>query len=225
MPSEAWRKPPVARTLVKICGLKSREHVEASSEAGATAIGFMFAPSKRRIEVEAARSIAAVLPANHPDLVGVFVNADVGEMNTICQEVGLDVIQLSGDEHPDILTELEGRVWKGIRLPVGTTLDEAHRSIEPWLSSSRPVEALLIDAAVAGAYGGTGHRADWELAAQLAADYPVILAGGLNPHNVEEAIQQVKPLGVDVSSGVEREGTKASDLIRAFVVASCSATP
>ncbi len=209
---------------VKICGLRSSDHVEVAAKAGAASIGFMFAPSRRRIEVEAARSIANQLNRNRPELVGVFVNADVAEMMTVRRSVGLDVIQLAGDESPTVLEELQGRIWKVLRFPAGTTLQDAREAIDPWLNGNHPVEAILVDASVPGAYGGTGHRADWQLAGELASLFPVILAGGLTPSNAAEAIRQVQPMGVDVSSGVEVDGIKDPDLIRDFLLAAHSTT-
>jgi phosphoribosylanthranilate isomerase len=196
------------------------EHAQVTAAAGASAIGLMFAPSRRRIDVDVARTITASLSPSGPLVVGVFVNAGPEELLSTQEAAGLDVIQLSGDEPTAITAQLAGaRVWKALRFPVGTRVETARRMIEPWLERSNAVEAVLIDAAVAGAYGGTGHRADWQLIGTLAEEYPLVLAGGLDPRNVAGAIDQVGPTGVDVSSGVEMSGQKDAALIEEFIKA------
>lgn len=220
MPSVALGNRPVFEPVIKICGLKSADQALAAHRAGATALGLNFAPSKRRITIEEGNAIASALPMGRPTLAGVFVNADIATLETTARAVGLDVLQLSGDEDPAVLTTLsEYRIWKALRFAPSTTLDDARSAVDRWLDMPHPVEVVLIDAAVQGAYGGTGHRADWDLVATLAVDYPVVLAGGLNPANVGSAIEQTHPLGVDVASGVERDGVKDAALIEAFVVA------
>ena len=204
---------------MKICGLRDTTSALAASEAGATAIGFMLAPSRRRIAPTGAREILERLPIGTglPLAVGVVVNESPVSISRLVDETGLDLIQLSGDEEPSVLDNLQIRIWKVLRFPAGTGLDGARRAIEPWFDHARPVEAILLDASVAGHYGGTGHVADWDLAAHLAREYPVILAGGLNPENVATAIDVVRPFGVDVSSGVETDGIKDPARITAFV--------
>jgi phosphoribosylanthranilate isomerase len=178
----------------------------------------MFAPSKRQIDVELAREITSSLPSVRPAVVGVFVNASPGELLATRDAATLDVLQLSGDESPTVMADLEGaRVWKALRFPAGTNVELARRMIEPWLNAASPVETVLVDAAISGAYGGTGHRADWTLIAGLTEQYPLVLAGGLAPVSVAEAIEQVRPAGVDVSSGVETDGQKDPALIQSFV--------
>lgn len=208
---------------IKICGLRDMRLAKAAVSAGAGALGFMFAESRRRVSPEDVTRILDELPAERPLAVGVVVNPTANHINTIIRESGIDVIQLSGDESSDLLDEVDIPVWKALRFEAGTTLDEAIRTIEPWLPAVRPAAMILLDAAVPGQYGGTGHRADWELAAQLAERYPVILAGGLTPGNVAEAIARVGPIGVDVSSGVEVDGSKDVRLIEDFIVASRAA--
>jgi phosphoribosylanthranilate isomerase len=208
----------VADPVIKICGIRSVPHALTSATAGATAIGLMFAPSKRRVELDLALQIVSSLPADAPLKVGVFVNADPVEMLATKRAVGLDILQLSGDESVSILADLDGaRVWKALRFAEGTDVESARRLIDPWFTAAIPVEKVLIDAAVRGAYGGTGHRADWHLFSQLMDDYPLVLAGGLNPVNVADAINLAKPAGVDVSSGVETSGHKDPELIHSFV--------
>jgi phosphoribosylanthranilate isomerase len=176
----------------------------------------MLAPSKRQVTPAEAADMVRSIQAPGVNSVGVVVNLDASEANALRHSTSVDIIQLSGNEGFDILNDLDGRVWKAFRFPAGTSLEAARRQIDPWLTASHPVEAVLLDASVAGAFGGTGHRADWELAARLSEGYPLILAGGLTPDNVSQAISLVQPFGVDVSSGVERDGVKDAPRIREF---------
>jgi phosphoribosylanthranilate isomerase len=207
-------------TIVKICGLRSIEHTLAAVEAGADLLGFIFAPSRRQVspaEVAAIRDAVYAAPGGaQVGLVGVFVNETPRRMIALARECGLDAIQLSGDEDaqimPDLVADrLECHVIKALRL-AGAPAEQG------WLQSSFSPR-LLVDAHVPGAYGGAGVVADWNRAAALAAQYSVILAGGLTPDNVGAAIRRVRPWGVDVSSGVETDGVKDSAKIRAFIAA------
>ena len=199
--------------IVKICGLRAIEHALVAAEAGADLIGLVFAPSKRRVEPEAAAALVAALRAHEVGrrlrVVGLFVNEPAAHINALSAQVGLDFVQLSGDEEPALADALALPVIKAIRLD-GSAREAA------WLCqpAHRP---LMVDAHVPGAYGGTGQRADWERAAQLAEERPVLLAGGLTPENVADAVMEVRPWGIDVSSGVERDGVKDEGRIRAFV--------
>lgn len=203
--------------LIKIDGFRDVISARAAVAAGAGAIGFILAPSRRQISPDSIAAILGELPAGRPPIVGVFVNESPGAIDDIVHVSGVDVIQLAGDELPSILDRLDYPVWKTLRFEAGTTIDEASRIVESWLSPSRPVQAVLVDAAVPGSYGGSGHVADWDLAAGLAKTYPVILAGGLTPANVAGAIATVRPVGVDVSSGVEVDGAKDPARIEAFI--------
>lgn len=209
--------------MIKICGLRDSATASAAVAAGAGALGFMLAPSRRRIDPESIAPILAALPAARPPAVGIFVNESPDTIDDIVRIAGIEVVQLSGDETPDILERLDHRVWKALRFAAGTTLGDASRIVEPWVASRRPVQAVLVDASVPGHYGGTGHVADWNLAARLAERYPVILAGGLTVESVAEAIETVRPIGVDVSSGVEVDGVKDPARIEAFIQASRAA--
>lgn len=209
--------------MVKICGLSDVIAARAAIDSGATAVGFVLAESRRQVSPAAIAAILDQLPTERPLAVGVFVNETAAQSNAASNEAGLDVVQLSGDESPDILGGLDRPVWKAFRFKAGTTVDEACRAIDPWLLRSFPVQAVLVDAALVGSYGGSGHQADWDLAALLADRYPVILAGGLNASNVANAILTVRPIGVDVSSGVEFDGKKDFPSIEAFVANSLTA--
>jgi phosphoribosylanthranilate isomerase len=147
--------------------------------------------------------------------VGVFVNAPRVEIEAIADDCHLDLVQLSGDEPPEFLHALGPSALKGIR---PTLPEEALADAARFARSTSP--ALLVDAYRPGEYGGTGHTGDWELARTLAAQYPILLAGGLTPDNVAAAVAQVRPWGVDVASGVESSpGKKDAGKMAAFVQA------
>lgn len=205
------------RPVIKICGLRDAELVQVAVDAGATAIGFMLAESRRRVSLDEIADIRKRTDLGPVRAVGVTVNESAATLNELRETARLDALQLSGDEDPAILDDLDGIVWKALRFEPGTTVDAASREIEPWLDHHRRVEVVLVDAYVRGMYGGSGHQADWDLARQLSERYPVVLAGGLSPDNVSGAVEQATPLGVDVSSGVETDQRKDPDKIRRFV--------
>ncbi|MBO9343822.1 MAG: phosphoribosylanthranilate isomerase [Roseiflexus sp.] len=208
---------------VKICGVRTRDHALTAVDAGADMIGLVFAPSRRRIEPDDAAVIAAAVRTAADDrrrqvsLIGVFVNDDVTRIRKIATLCGLDGIQLSGDEPVAYAADLAPfLVIKAIRFD-----NSAHE--RDWLSEDQAHVRLLVDAHVPGSYGGAGVVADWDRAADLARRRPLLLAGGLTPANVAEAIRYVRPWGVDVSSGVESNGVKDHQKIRAFVAAARAA--
>ncbi|MGB9825129.1 MAG: phosphoribosylanthranilate isomerase [Desulfofundulus sp.] len=197
---------------VKICGITDISSALVAAEAGADALGFVFAPSPRRITPSLARRICRELPP-FITRVGVFVDAPLEEVRAVAEYCGLDVIQLHGNEPPDYCHSLGRRVIKAFR--VGVELD-------PVELARYPVDAILLDSYVVGQKGGTGQPFDWQLAASLKIARPLILAGGLRPDNVGRAVAMVKPYGVDVSSGVEKDGQpgkKDPDKIRRFIAA------
>lgn len=191
---------------VKICGVRTPEAARAAVDAGADAVGLVFAPSPRRLEPEAASAVAAAVPET-VERVGVFVDAPLAEILHVARRVPLTAVQLSGDEPPSLVRELAERGWKVIRAVGGV------EDVDPGL----PVWAWLLDHREGRVRGGSGRRADWEAGRVLAQQVRLILAGGLTPGNVEEAIRAVRPFGVDVSSGVETEGQKDPEKIRRFV--------
>jgi phosphoribosylanthranilate isomerase len=197
---------------IKICGVTTVEDALQAARAGADAVGLNFSPrSRRRVDVETARAIALALPPLVAP-VGVFVNQPRAEVLAIAARARLAAVQLHGDEAPD---ECEGYplpVWKALRLASPLPL--------AWLDEWRAAQGFVVDAPVTGAgeYGGSGQRCDWEAAREAAARAPVLLAGGLTPENVAEAIRAVRPWGVDVASGVERSpGVKDPEKVAAFV--------
>jgi phosphoribosylanthranilate isomerase len=155
--------------------------------------------------------------SHRPMVVGVFVNESVDEMNRLADSVGLDFIQLSGDEPVEIQDDLRRPVIRALRLPIGITPAEAYEQAEIYLECAVPARALLLDTHVSGSYGGNGIPGDWNVARALAERYPVLLAGGLRPETVDEAIRTVRPFGVDVSSGVETDGVKDASKIKQFI--------
>ena len=201
-------------TAVKICGISRAEDALTAAEAGADFVGMVFAASRRRIgKAEAVEIVGALAGGeSRPRTVGVFVNDDIIKVNRLAKVCGLDIVQLSGDEPWDYCRQIERTVFRVVHVSRGTT----GREILAGLEKGRDVR-LVLDTGSEMSYGGTGERFDWAIAAEVAREVPLILAGGLTPENVAEAVAVVKPWGVDVSSGVETDGVKDPDRIRAFV--------
>jgi phosphoribosylanthranilate isomerase len=188
---------------VKICGITTLDDALAAVDSGADMLGFNFyRPSPRYLAPAACASIVAALRsrAEAVEMVGVFVNVSLVEIRAILDDCGLDLAQLSGDEPVETARALGERAFKAFR---PSSLDAARRDATGYACGQKRAPALLLDAARPGQYGGTGQAADWDLAAHLARDYPILLAGGLSPQNVAAAVAQVRPWGVDVASGVE----------------------
>lgn len=213
----------LAPGTVKICGVREPSQARAAAAAGADLVGFIFAPARRRVTPEAARLCIeeARAAAGRPGVmaVGVFVDVGAEEINRTVEVAGLDLVQLHGDEPPGLLGELSRPVVKAVRPEAGTPLSEVVELIERYRAVPNAPLTFLVDGYAAGIAGGEGVRADWGLAATLARSYPVVLAGGLTAESVGRAINEVRPIGVDVSSGVERAGEKVARLIGDFVAA------
>lgn len=195
---------------VKICGITNVEDALAAVEAGADALGFVFyPPSPRYVAPERVRAIVDRLPP-FVTTVGLFVDGSVQTINDIAARCGLDRLQLHGDESPEFCAMVERPVIKAFRIKAANSLVRL---------PDYKVSAYLLDAYVEGALpGGTGASFAWELAVQAKPYGPLILAGGLTPENVETAIRQVSPYGVDVSTGVERApGLKDHAKVRRFI--------
>ena len=197
---------------VKICGITRLDDALACADLGVEAIGLNFAPmSKRRIDEDRAAQIVSRLPP-FVWVVGVFVNASETAIRRTVTRVGLHAVQLHGDEPLTFGAKLGVPVLRSIA--VGGKAPRARRP--------RHVSGFVLDAAQAG-YGGGGQAFDWKLARAFAKTHPTLLAGGLDPTNVAEAIRSVRPLGVDVASGVERSpGIKDSRKLARFVRAARS---
>ncbi len=192
--------------FVKICGITRASDAQVAVECGASAIGFIFwRPAKRWVEPEQARAIVRTLPP-FVTPVGVFVDEAPARINEVAALVGLGAVQLHGDESPEVLARLERPVVKATgRIDAETAARWPTRVV------------MLVDADDPVNHGGTGARADWAAAARLAGQRRTILAGGIRPENVLDAVATVRPFGVDVSSGVEdAPGIKNPDRIRAL---------
>ncbi|MBT0663198.1 phosphoribosylanthranilate isomerase [Geobacter pelophilus] len=194
---------------VKICGITNHEDALAAIDAGADSLGFVFhEKSPRNVSPQRAAAIIAKLPP-FVQTVGLFVDADVERVNWVADFCGLDLVQLHGDEDPDYCPEIRRRIIKAFRVKDAATLKTLARY---------QVAGYLLDAWSPSAHGGTGTSFDWSLARELAGNRPIILAGGLTPENVRDALDIVRPYAVDVSSGVEAApGRKDPDKIRAFI--------
>jgi len=195
--------------VVKICGITSVGDAQAAVEAGASALGFVFWPkSPRFIEPREAREIVSRLPALVVP-VGVFVNQPVAHVKGVAALVGLGAVQLHGDEDVLYTASLEYPLIKAVSLETDVDADR----IDIWPRRT----TLLLDVHDPIRRGGTGRTIDWHAAASVAARHRTLLAGGLTPDNVVDAIEQVRPFGIDVSSGVERSpGVKDHARIRAL---------
>jgi phosphoribosylanthranilate isomerase len=202
----------MSRVRVKICGITRREDAEAAIRLGADAIGFVLWPkSPRASSIEEAARIATTLPS-FVTRVGVFVNPSLNEVNDAVTRIGLDVVQLHGDESPAAFRTVEARCIKATSLES----DDDVRNVAAWAPEILP----LVDSADAERRGGTGRIADWARAARVAFVRPIVLAGGLTAENVREAIAAVRPWAVDTSSGVEaRPGIKSLERMERFFAA------
>jgi phosphoribosylanthranilate isomerase len=205
---------------VKICGLTQVEHAVAAGEAGADFLGVVFAQSRRQVTAERALEIVEAVRAidPRPDVVGVFVNAPAADVNRTARACRLGVVQLSGDEGIEYALGIERPVIKVIHIMPQSTATAVLTEVDRWYEAVRkPNFHCLLDAAADGIYGGTGKTFDRGIAREVAFHYPVIIAGGLTVENVAELVKDVKPWGVDVSSGVETNGQKDTEKIGAFI--------
>jgi len=212
------------RVRVKICGITGPESARVAADAGADAVGLVFAESPRRVTPDGAAAIVRALPP-WVTPVGVFVDTPTDEIRELAEAVGFTAVQLHGDEPAGAVAEL-GRlkVVKAFRVGGEEDVQAACLWREECERLGRLPDAYLIDARVPqGPKGGTGRPADWDLAARMIDDKgfrPLVLAGGLGPDNVAEAIRRVRPWGVDGSSRLEAApGKKDPDRVRAFLEA------
>lgn len=205
------------RTRIKICGLTRPEDAMVAVAAGADALGVVLAPSRRQVTLDQAAAVFVGVPPLVAR-VGVFVDARADFVREAVARLGLTAVQFHGDETPEICAAAPVPVIKALR--VGPVFDPAEAD-----HYRGTVAALLLDTLVAGEQGGTGQTFAWhQVAGRLPAWAPVLLAGGLVPDNVAEAIEVLRPFAVDVSSGVEQTpGVKDHQLVERFMSAVCSA--
>ena len=214
-------------TWVKICGTTNLEDALTAIDAGTEALGFVFyEKSPRKIDVEAAREIVSRLPRN-VEKVGVFVNELPERVARTADEVGLTAVQLHGDEHgnpPSQVSNGPGKLF--VTIPASLLSQAGNKSAGLTWFSARPeaCSAIFLDSGSTEQRGGTGKRFDWEDArpwvSQLSQKFRIVVAGGLTPTNVADAMRLLHPWGVDVASGVElKPGKKDPEKVRAFVQA------
>ncbi|MFD1205072.1 MULTISPECIES: phosphoribosylanthranilate isomerase [Sporosarcina] len=194
-------------TKVKICGLMEKEHIRAAVDAGVDAVGFVFAPSRRRVTVEQARELASEVPS-HVLKIGVFVNATQKDLLHAFREVPLDYVQYHGEETDDFIQKIS---LPSIKV-VSVRGDEEIKKTTCFKS-----DYVLFDTPGIDFRGGSGKTFDWSVIEDIPIKNRLILAGGLHTGNVLQAIRQVNPYMVDVSSGVEVNRRKDTNLIREFI--------
>jgi phosphoribosylanthranilate isomerase len=223
-PNYQITNPPIDQVRIKICGLTNLDDALAAAEAGADLLGFIFYDkSPRNVD---ARTVAAIIstlrnvsPATfHLSLrtVGVFVNPSLEQVVRTLDYCGLDLAQLHGEEAPELLAALPGRAFKALRPRDAAEAASQAATFARFGPAGGP--DLLVDAFHPTLRGGAGQTGDWSLAADLAGQHRLLLAGGLTVDNVVQAIAQVRPWGVDVASGVEvTPGRKDHDRVRAFI--------
>ena len=199
--------------MVKVCGITNVADARVAAEAGADAVGLLFAESPRRIDAATARGISIALPENVLK-VGVFVNEEPGKVLRVAREVGLDLAQLHGDETPEVVAEIRAgglAVMKAVRVRNAADVADVERY---------GADLYLLDAYSERARGGTGETFDWEVAKSLGGRANIVVSGGLGPENVREAVGLFEPYGVDASSSLEdAPGRKNEERVRRFILA------
>ncbi|QXD15765.1 phosphoribosylanthranilate isomerase [Rhodocaloribacter litoris] len=200
-------------TRLKICGLTNLADARYCAAAGADYLGFIqYEGSPRYVDPATAREIIGWVYG--AQAVGVFVNADADTINRTAEDTGFALVQLHGEEPPEVCAAVERPVIKALHVGSATTVDDLRRLMERYAPH---VAYFLLDTRSHRARGGTGERFDWDRAAPLTKDYPVFLAGGIDATNVAEAVARVAPFAVDLSSSLEAEpGRKDFDKLAAF---------
>jgi phosphoribosylanthranilate isomerase len=212
---------------IKICGVTTVADALVAADAGADAIGLNFyPPSPRSVDVTRAAQVVEAIPPQVTK-VGVFVNMPADELVRAHDRLGLDMIQLHGDEPLEVMKALGDRSVVRVYRCGEAGLDDLPQWLEEWRAGGRGPEAVLIDAFHPGGYGGAGSTFDWRLVSRVRAKLcwlKIAIAGGLNPNNVDDAIAAARPYAVDAASGVEiSPGKKDPELVRAFVAAAKAA--
>ena len=208
-------------TRVKICGIRTLK--DAQVAAAADFIGLVFVPGRRRrLELEAAREIVNGLKSSQgpvPQIVGLFADQPLDEVNRTIQTCGLDLAQLCGAESLDYCRETAAQVIKVLHIPQGRASSASTRELsDKILTHAEAGHLVTLDRLVEGLQGGTGESFDWTIAAELSQQgHNFLLAGGLSPDNIADAVAVAHPWGVDVSSGVETDSVKDHQKIRDFI--------
>lgn len=193
---------------IKMCGLKRKEDIEYANVCRPDYVGFVFANSKRQVS---ANEVASLCEHLNPTIkkVGVFVNESLDSIKEIIEESGIDVIQLHGDESKEYVEQLgkvtDKEVWKAVRI-------QSKEDVA--IAITYPVDKLLFDSFSRDGYGGTGKKLDLTLLEDIDTSIPFFMAGGFTVDNIEEAIQEIKPYGIDISSGIETDGKKDLDKMK-----------
>lgn len=195
-------------TKIKICGLKTKEDIEKINGLEIDYIGFVFAPSKRRISPVKAKALREDL-SRKIKTVGIFLDEEIDKVNEVAQYCCLDIVQLHGRETQSYCSKIVKPVWKA--LPIASLEDVNKHENYP------NVSGILLDTFIQGVPGGSGKTFSWNVAKDLSKKRFTILAGGLSPNNVAKAIHVVNPHVVDVSSGVELDGIKNLEKIQEFI--------
>lgn len=207
-------------TWVKICGISDIDSAVSATRAGADYLGMVLAPSSRQVSPEKARRIIESVRQfdSPPQTVGVFVNRPAIEVNQIADYCKLDWVQLSGDETWDYCKSIVTPIVKVFHVAPDARQAEISAEIFRGYSLIPPNHIIsLLDSATPNAHGGTGTAFNWKTAKAVADKFSVMIAGGLNPDNVGQLIKAANPWGVDVSSGVETDGKKDPEKIKAFI--------
>ncbi|NJD02865.1 MAG: phosphoribosylanthranilate isomerase [Ruminiclostridium sp.] len=200
-------------TKIKICGITCENEIKILNKYLPDFAGFVFAESKRKISAETAKDLAGSLDQRIKK-VGVFVNMEIENLAGVSEKAGLDIVQLHGDESQDYIDELrmylcsKTQIWKAVRITGKASLNEMSRY---------RADFFLTDTYVKGVQGGSGKQFDWSLLMGIKKRDNMVIAGGLTPDNVHEAISSIRPYGVDVSSGVETDGKKNELLVGKFI--------
>jgi len=211
---------------VKICGLLEVEHAVVAAKAGADFIGMVFKESRRRITPERAKEITSAIKEINPrpEAVGIFADEPLEKVLKIARECALDRVQLAGDETVEYCHRITVPIFKVLHINASANARGIFQKVEQWHTAMAGRNfRVLMDTEAGGMRGGTGQTFDWGIAREVAEHYPVIIAGGLNPENVGNLMKQVRPWGVDVSSGIETDGRKDPVKIEAFVRAAWNA--
>lgn len=206
-------------TKIKICGLRRNEDIEYVNELHPDYVGFVFAKSKRQVTIEQAKELIDSLDKNI-ETVGVFVNEDIEKVRYIAEHLKLNVLQFHGNEDNQYIKKFNDfTVWKSVGINIDTDNDYENLVNEKKLDkiSKYPIECIVMDSSVKGVQGGTGISFNWDIIKKIHINKPIILAGGLKPENVHQAVKKVKPYAVDVSSGVELNGIKSFEKMKIFI--------